>query len=141
MTKLKNQAVKLSNVVVLDEKLLTKIANGETVKVDGRHNNTGRPVNKQSARYKRLAKQAKYERVLNKFTTGNTFKLNKEGQNGQYKYNTTNDGSYGCIVDAVFGSHACNVDYIGRTKVTGYTFVLGRKINVELNLKTLVFVK
>ena len=39
------------------------------------------------------------------------------------------------------GSHVCNVDYIGRTKVKGYTFVLGKKINVELNLKTLKFVK
>jgi len=142
--KTKNQAVKLSNVVVLDEKTLTAIAEGENVSVkqtDARKFNPGRPVNKQSARYKRLAKQAKYERVLKKFTTGSKFKLNKEGQNGQYKYNTANDGSYGCIVDAVFGNHACNVDYIGRTKVTGYTFVLGRKINVELNLKTLVFVK
>ena len=33
------------------------------------------------------------------------------------------------------------VDYIGRTKVTGYTFVLGKRVNVELNLKTLPFVK
>ena len=31
MTKSKNQATKLSNVVVLDSKTLTAIANGETV--------------------------------------------------------------------------------------------------------------
>ena len=138
MTKL-NQAVKLSNVVVLDEKLLTKIANGETVKVDGRHNNTGRPVNKQSARYKRLAKQAKYARVLSKFTQGCSFKLSKE-KSQTYKYSISSGESYGCIASAI-GGYVCNIDYIGRTKVTGYTFVLGRKINVELNLKTLVFVK
>ena len=63
MTKL-NKVV-LENVVV------------ETVnKVDGRKNNTGRPVNKQSARYKRLAKQAKYAMILSKFTQGSKFKLN-----------------------------------------------------------------
>jgi len=109
-------------------------------KVDNRVNNTGRPVNKQSARYKRLAKQARYERVLNKFTTGCKFNIDKESNHGQYKYSPSNDG-LGCIVDSVFGQHVCNVDYIGRTKVTGYTFVLGRKINVALNLKTLKFIK
>ena len=139
MTKLKNQAVKLSNVVVLDEKLLTKIANGETVKVDGRHNNTGRPVNKQSARYKRLAKQARYERVLNKFTQGCSFKLSKE-KSQLYKYSISSGEAFGCLVSAI-GGHVCNIDYVGRTKVTGYTFVLDKRVNVELNLKTLVFVK
>ena len=139
MTKLKNQAVKLSNVVVLDEKLLTKIANGETVKVDGRHNNTGRPVNKQSARYKRLAKQARYERVLNKFTQGCSFKLSKE-KSQTYKYSISSGEAFGCLVSAI-GGHVCNIDYVGRTKVTGYTFVLDKRVNVELNLKTLVFVK
>ena len=57
--KTKNQSVKLSNVVVLDAKTLTAIANGEK-KFDNRVNNTGRPVNKKSARYKRLQKQAFY---------------------------------------------------------------------------------
>jgi len=37
--------------------------------------------------------------------------------------------------------HECNVSYIGRTKVQGYTFVLGKKVTIELNLKTLKFVK
>ena len=36
--------------------------------------------------------------------------------------------------------HVCNVDYIGRTKVTGYTFVLNKRINVEINLKQVKFV-
>ena len=35
--------------------------------------------------------------------------------------------------------HVCNVNYIGRTKVTGYTFVLGRYINVNINLKEVKF--
>jgi len=121
------------NKVVLENVVVEK-------KVDNRTNNPGRPVNKKSARYKRLAKQARYERVLNKFTTGCKFNIDKESNHGQYKYSTT-DNKLGCIVDSVFGQHVCNVDYIGRTKVTGYTFVLGRKINVTINLKQVKFIK
>ena len=61
---------KLKNVVVLDKKMLNKIAEGE-VKVDGRTNNTGRPVNKKSARQIRLNKQAFYADVNSKFKKGN----------------------------------------------------------------------
>ena len=110
------------------------------VKVDGRINNTGRPVNKQSARYKRLAKQARYERVLNKFTTGCKFNIDKEGNHGQYTYKPSTSGSeYGCILSTVTG-YVCNVSYIGRTKVQAFTFVLGKQVKIELNLKTLNFV-
>ena len=121
---------KLKNVVVLDKKMLNKIAEGE-VKVDGRTNNTGRPVNKKSARQIRLNKQAFYADVNAKFKKGNQFKVN----NDVYKY----DGK-GCIVNSVTG-HVCNVSYVGRTKVQGYSFVMGKKVNIELNLKTLKFVK
>ena len=124
---------KLKNVVVLDKKMLNKIAEGE-VKVDGRKNNTGRPVNKKSARQARLAKQAFYADVNSKFKKGNQFEIN----NSVYKYVAGKSG--GSIVD-VFSGYVCNVDYIGRTKVKGFTFVLGKKVNVELNLKTLQFVK
>ena len=126
---------KLKNVVVLDKKVLKAIAKGETVKVDKRKNNPGRPVNKKSARYIRLQKQAFYADVNTKFKKGNQFKVN----NSTYNYSAGKDGKLGCIVDTITG-HVCNVDYIGRTKVQGYTFVLGKKVNVELNLKTLKFV-
>ena len=106
-------------------------------KVDNRVNNTGRPVNKKSARQIRLNKQAFYANVNDKFVSGNKFEINKS----TYKYSAGKDGKLGCIVDTFVGSHVCNVDYIGRTKVKGYTFVLGKKVNVELNLKTLQFVK
>ena len=66
---------KLKNVVVLDKKALLEIANGEK-KIDGRTNNTGRPVNKKSARQKRLAKQAFYADVNNKFKSGVKFEIN-----------------------------------------------------------------
>ncbi len=106
------------------------------VKVDGRTNNTGRPVNKKSNRQKRLAKQAFYADVNTKFKKGNQFKVN----NSTYKYSAGKNNELGCIVDIFTGSHVYNVSYIGRTKVKGYTFVLGKKVNVELNLKTLKFV-
>ena len=123
-------------------KVEVKVSKVETVKVDGRKNNPGRPVNKKSARYIRLQKQAFYNDVNSKFKKGNQFKIN----NDVYAYKHfegkhIQDGSeYGCIVSTVTG-HVCNVSYIGRTKVQGYTFVLGKKVNVELNLKTLKFVK
>ena len=111
-------------------------------KVDNRVNNTGRPVNKKSARQQRLAKQAFYADVNAKFKKGNQFEVN----GSVYKYQADKNGksgngsTLGCIVNEI-GMHVCNVDYIGRTKVQGYTFVMGKRVNVELNLKTLKFVK
>ena len=125
----------MKNVVVLDKKALLEIANGEK-KIDGRTNNTGRPINKKSARQARLAKQAFYADVNAKFVKGNQFEIN----GNEYKYIPVENGELGCIVNEI-GSYVCNVDYIGRTKVKGFTFVLGKRVNVELNLKTLKFVK
>ena len=106
-------------------------------KVDNRKNNTGRPVNKKSARQARLNKQAFYADVNAKFKKGNQFEVN----GSTYKYSVSKDDrGLGCIVSTVTG-HVCNVSYIGRTKVEGYTFVMGKRVNVELNLKTLKFVK
>ena len=115
-------------------KVEVKVSKVETVKVDKRKNNPGRPVNKKSARYIRLQKQAFYADVNSKFQKGNQFKVD----GSTYAYKPSNDG-LGCIVSTITG-HVCNVSYIGRTKVQGYTFVLGKKVNVELNLKTLKFV-
>jgi len=135
MSKVKLNKVELKNVKNVGVLVVEK-------KVDKRTNNPGRPVNKKSARYKRLAKQAKYALTLSKFTQGDSFQLSKE-ESQQYKFSASK-GKYitgvgGCIVNNITG-HVCNIDYVGRTKATGYTFVLGRKINVELNLKTLKFV-
>ena len=111
-------------------------------KVDNRVNNTGRPVNKKSARQQRLAKQAFYANVNDKFQKGNQFEVN----NSVYKYiadkngKSGNGNTLGCISNE-HGGYVCNVDYIGRTKVQAYTFVMGKRVSVELNLKTLKFVK
>ena len=109
-------------------------------KIDNRVNNTGRPVNKKSARQIRLAKQALYNMLNTQFVCGQKFKINND-TTGEYKYVCSDDKDFGSIVSALFGSHVCNVNYIGRTKVLGYTFVLGRKINVEINLKEVKFIK
>ena len=119
----------LKNVVVLDEKMLKEIANGEK-KFDNRKNNTGRPVNKKSARQARLAKQAFYADVHNKFVSGVKFEI----KNSVYAYD-----SKGYIANELTG-HVCNVEYVGRTKVKGYTYVLGKSVKIELDLKTLKFV-
>ena len=107
------------------------------VKVDGRSNNTGRPVNKKSARQVRLAKQAFYKSQNDKFTNGNTFKINNDSNEYTYKRSDDNKDT-GCIVN-VIGGYVCNINYIGRTKVTGFTYVLGKRVNVEINLKKVTF--
>tara|TARA_Y100000593_G_scaffold86918_1_gene166504 strand:+ start:457 stop:816 length:360 start_codon:yes stop_codon:yes gene_type:complete len=108
------------------------------VKVDGRTNNTGRPVNKKSARQVRLAKQALYNKLHTAFINGKKFKINNN--NNEYMYKRSDDNKdTGCIVNSV-GMYVCNVNYIGRTKVTGFTFVLDKCVNVTINLKEVKFV-
>jgi len=107
------------------------------VKVDGRNNNTGRPVNTKSARQIRLSKQALYAKLNSMFVSGRKFKINSDNDN-TYVYNST-EGSNGYISDGY--RHVCNVEYIGRTKVTGYTFILGKHLKFTINLKDVEFVK
>ena len=124
-----------------------KIEVKKEVKVDGRTKNTGRPVNKKSARQARLAKQAFYADVNSKFKKGNQFKVNR-GDYMTYKYvlncnsksAVSSEDGLGCIVNEI-GSYVCNVSYVGRTKVQGFTYVLGKRVNVEINLKNIQFIK
>ena len=108
------------------------------VKINGRHNNTGRPVNKKSARQIRLNKQAFYADVNSKFVSGKAFKL--KNQSSEYHYTPNADGNGGSLFNGI-GAHECNINYIGRTKVTGYTYVLNKRVNVEINLKEVQFTK
>ena len=109
-------------------------------KIDNRVNNTGRPVNKKSARQVRLAKQALYNKLHTQFINSKKFKIDND-TNSEYKYVRTDDvKDNGSIVCAITNNHVCNVNYIGRTKVTGYTFVLGRYINVTINLMEVKFI-
>jgi len=109
-------------------------------KVDNRVNNTGRPVNKKSSRQIRLRKQRLYNKLHSQFIHGVKFKINNDSA-GEYVYECGDKaGSHGYIRSAV-GGHVCNIDYVGRTKVEGFTYVLGRKINVTINLKEVTFIK
>ena len=142
MSKVKLNKVELKNVKNVGVLVVEKKGVAGT-KDDKRTSNPGRPVNKKSARYKRLAKQALYAKLNKSFVSGKKFKINN-ALNDTYAYSRST-GKYiskeqGCIVDSI-GSHVCNIDYVGRTKVQGYKFVLGKKVNIELNLKTVKFVK
>ena len=123
--------IKLNKVVL---KNVSNVAVMHVEKVDNRVNNTGRPVNKKSNRQLRLNKQALYASLNEKFITGNQFKIHNE----TYSYSQTGK-ELGIIKSNVTG-YVCNVNYIGRTKVQGFTFVLGKQVKIELNLKTLKFV-
>ena len=109
------------------------------VKVDKRTLNTGRPVNKKSARQIRLAKQALYSKLNKQFVQGKKFKINNEGESYVYHVNADDkrNNTYGHISNGY--SHVCNVSYIGRTKVLGFTYVLGKRVNVTINLKQVTF--
>ena len=112
-------------------------------KVDNRKNNTGRPVNNLSARQVRLRKQSFYNKQHNAFVSGKKFKINNadyQSITNEYKYvcgDKVNEHGY---ITNVVGGHVCNVNYVGRTKVQGYSFVLGKRVNVEINLKKVKFI-
>ena len=108
-------------------------------KIDNRVNNTGRPVNAKSARQVRLAKQALYAKLNKQFISGKKFKINNSGS--EYICCVDENNGNEVIACAITGRHVCNLDYIGRTKVTGYTYVLDKCVNVTINLKEVTFQK
>ena len=109
------------------------------VKVDNRVNNPGRPVNKKSARQIRLNKQAQTKSEMDYVVNGGWFKLTPNCT-GAYVYVSNPDCEYGHIATS-FGAHECNIDGIGRTKITGYSFVMNKKINVEFDVRNIIKVK
>ena len=109
------------------------------VKVDGRKNNTGRPVNKKSARQIRLNKQKATKEAMDYVVNGGWFKLT-ENCTGAYVYVSNPNSEYGHIATS-FGAHECNIDNIGRTKITGYSFVMNKKINVEFDVRNIIRVR
>ena len=110
------------------------------VKVDGRKNNTGRPVNKKSARQIRLNKQAQTKAAMDYVVNGGWFKLT-ENCTGAYVYVPNKEGNCNGHIATSFGGHECNIDTIGRTKITGYTFVMNKKINVEFDVRNIIKIK
>ena len=110
-------------------------------KVDNRINNTGRPVNVGSARQVRLNKQAETKQAMDYVMQGGWFKLTSDC-NGAYVFvsNKDNVGNSGYIA-TMLGNHECNINQIGRTKMSGYTFVMNKRVNVEFDVRNIVRIK
>ena len=110
------------------------------VKVDLRNNNTGRPVNKKSARQVRLNKQAATKQAMDYVLKGGWFKLTANCS-GAYVFIKNEDSINEGHIATMFGSHECNINVIGRTKMTGYTFVMNKKVNVEFDVRNIIKVE
>jgi len=110
-------------------------------KVDNRTNNTGRPVNVGSARQVRLTKQAETKRQMDYVMNGGWFKLTANCS-GAYVFvsNKDNRGNSGHIA-TMLGNHECNINVIGRSKMSGYTFVMNKRVNVEFDVRNIVKVE
>ena len=110
------------------------------VKVDNRVNNTGRPVNVNSARQIRLNKQAQTKSAMDYVMQGGWFKLTPNCT-GAYVYVPNAEDNCNGHIATSFGSHECNINTIGRTKMTGYTFVMNKKVNVEFDVRNIIKIK
>ena len=121
------------------QKVAIKVIKEE--KVDNRVNNTGRPVNVKSARQVRLNKQAETKQAMDYVMQGGWFKLTSDC-NGAYVFvsNKDNVGNSGYIA-TMLGNHECNINQIGRTKMSGYTFVMNKRVNVEFDVRNIVRIK
>ena len=139
--KTKNQTVKLKKVELKNLPDVGVLVVEKVKVTDGRKFNPGRPVNKQSARYKRLAKQSYYTKQNKLFVSGKDFYLPNVISSLHYtKSVEKSQHDLGSIFNEL-SEHVCTVNYIGRTKVQGFKYVLGKRVSVELNLKNVKFGK
>ena len=143
MTKVKLNKVELKNLPNVGVLVVDTNSNGAKIPptLDRRTLNPGRPVNKQSARYKRLAKQAYYTKQNKLFVSGKKFYTPNVISGLHYSKNAEkNQHNLGSVFNEL-SEHVCTVNYIGRTKVQGFKYVLNKRVNVELNLKNIKFGK
>ena len=91
------------------------------VKVDGRKNNTGRPVNVNSARQIRLNKQAATKEAMDYVMQGGWFKLTPNCT-GAYVYVPNKEGNCNGHIATSFGAHECNVNTIGLSSAVAVCF-------------------
>ena len=146
MTKVKLNKVELKNLPNVGVLVVDTNSNGAKIPptLDRRTLNPGRPVNKQSARYKRLAKQAYYTKQNKLFVSGKKFYTPNVISGLHYSKNAERlkNQLNGCgSIFNELSEHVCTVNYIGRTKVQGFKYVLNKRVNVELNLKNIKFGK
>ncbi len=111
------------------------------IKVDGRTNNTGRPVNVNSARQKRIIKQTMNELDMDYVMNGGWFKLT-ENCHGAYAFvKSEKKGTTEGHIATMYGGHECNINKIGRTKMSGYTFVMNKRVTVEFDVRKIIRVE
>jgi hypothetical protein len=41
----------------------------------------------------------------------------------------------------MFGGHECNINKIGRTKMSGYSFVMNKQVNIEFDVRNVIKAK
>jgi hypothetical protein len=106
-------------------------------KVDNRTNNTGRPVNHTSARQVRLSKQYMTELDMDYVMNGGWFKLTTNCS-GAYTF-VKGDGEFNeGHIATMLGNHECNIDTIGRSKMSGYTYVMNKRVSVEFDVRRII---
>ena len=110
------------------------------VKVDNRVNNTGRPVNVNSARQVRLLKQWETKAAMDYVLNGGWFKLTPNCT-GAYVFVKNEENINEGHIATSFGNHECNISTIGRTKMIGYSFVMNKKVNVEFDVRNIIKIK
>ena len=85
--------------------------------------------------------KSNYSKLNEQFVGGNKFYINNNEHNVYVFHVGDKDGKKGCIANADTGLYVCNVKYVGRTKVEGFTYVLDKFVNVKINLKEVTFIK
>ena len=110
-------------------------------KIDGRKNNTGRPVNANSARQIRLNKQAAVKEKMDYVMNGGWFKLNANESTAYTFVKHEDKNGNGGHIATMFGGHECNINKIGRTKMSGYSFVMHKQVNIEFDVRNIIKAK
>jgi hypothetical protein len=79
--------------------------------------------------------------IITAIVNGNEFKIKSQSYN-TYKFTLTPDdmGNSGYIVNSTTNQYQGNIDKVGRVKLSGYSFVMDKRVKIELNAEMLELV-
>ena len=79
--------------------------------------------------------------IITAIVNGNEFRIKNQSYN-TYKFTLTPDdvGNSGYIVNSSTNQYQCNIDKVGRVRLSGYSFVMDKRIKIELNAEMLELV-
>ena len=79
--------------------------------------------------------------IITAIVNGNEFKIKSQSYN-TYKFTLTRDdmGNSGYIVNITTSQYQGNIDKVGRVKLSGYSFVMDKRVKIELNAEMLELV-